>query len=139
MLSEHELGYDRVTLDIIQQTVKFHLDKYDIHNLTTHIYDDPMLNAKIVQIVRRIASEKLEEIEIEATVKVDYPADWWQHFKERWYPKWLQKRFPVGYVSRTETKRTKADVMAFYPKVSLPEHAHYIQFARLKETNIRNW
>jgi hypothetical protein len=33
-----------------------------------------MLNAKIVQIVRRIASEKLEEIEIEATVKVDYPA-----------------------------------------------------------------
>jgi hypothetical protein len=139
MVSEHELGYDRVTLDIIQQTVKFHLDKYDIHNLTTHIYDDPMLNAKIVQIVRRIASEKLEEIEVRAEATIEYPATWWEHFKERWYPEWLKRKFPVKYDLKTETNITKADVMAFYPNVSLPEHAHYIQFARLKETNLRNW
>jgi hypothetical protein len=138
-LSEHELRYDRIILDIIQQTLKFHLDKYDIHNLTTHIYDDPMLNAKIVQIVRRIASEKLEEIEIEATVTVDYPATWWQHFKHRWYPEWLQKRFPVRYISKTETKRTKAEARAFYPQVSLPEHAHHVSLVRLKEDTLRNW
>lgn len=25
----------------------------------------------------------------------DYPADWWQAFKERWFPQWLLKRYPV--------------------------------------------
>ena|SRR3990167_8061060 len=23
-----------------------------------------------------------------------YPADWWQAFKARWFPRWLQRRFP---------------------------------------------
>lgn len=26
-----------------------------------------------------------------------YPSTWWDAFKERWYPKWLLKRFPVEY------------------------------------------
>lgn len=25
----------------------------------------------------------------------EIPADWWQHFKLRWFPKWLKRRFPV--------------------------------------------
>ena len=25
------------------------------------------------------------------------PADWWQGVKERWFPYWLKKRFPVRY------------------------------------------
>jgi hypothetical protein len=26
---------------------------------------------------------------------VEYPADWWQHFKQRWFPNWTVKRYPV--------------------------------------------
>ncbi len=26
-----------------------------------------------------------------------YPADWWQAFKERWFPDWLIKRYPIRY------------------------------------------
>ncbi len=25
---------------------------------------------------------------------VKYPADWWQHFKQRWFPLWAQQRWP---------------------------------------------
>lgn len=26
-----------------------------------------------------------------------YPADWWQAFKERWFPKWAKRKWPVRY------------------------------------------
>jgi hypothetical protein len=25
----------------------------------------------------------------------EHPEDWWQSFKERWFPEWLKKRYPV--------------------------------------------
>ena len=28
---------------------------------------------------------------------IRYPADWWQAFKERWFPASLKRRFPVKY------------------------------------------
>jgi hypothetical protein len=26
-----------------------------------------------------------------------YPLDWWQAFRERWFPKWWLRRWPVAY------------------------------------------
>lgn len=28
-------------------------------------------------------------------IKVSYPSTWWQHFKQRWFPKWVLKKWPV--------------------------------------------
>jgi hypothetical protein len=33
----------------------------------------------------------------DAVPPVQYPKDWWEAFKERWFPKWLLKRYPVRY------------------------------------------
>lgn len=30
------------------------------------------------------------------------PRDWWEHFKQRWFPRWLEERFPVEYGIGTE-------------------------------------
>lgn len=30
-------------------------------------------------------------------LKAQFARDWWQAFKERWFPKWLLRRFPVEY------------------------------------------
>jgi hypothetical protein len=36
-----------------------------------------------------------------------YPADWWQAFKERWFPAWLIERYPVRYhTERIEVRWT---------------------------------
>ena len=47
---------------------------------------------------------------------VTYPEDWWQAFKERWFPKWVLGRYPVRY------KIFEVDVKALYPdfKYSYP-------------------
>ena len=31
------------------------------------------------------------------------PADWWQHFKERWFPAWALMRWPVRYTEHNAT------------------------------------
>lgn len=36
-----------------------------------------------------------------------YPRDWWQAFRERWFPRWWLRRWPVAY--------TVVDVDAIYP------------------------
>jgi len=28
-------------------------------------------------------------------IEESYPADWWQAFKDRWFPKWLLRKYPV--------------------------------------------
>lgn len=52
---------------------------------------------------------------------VKYPKDWWQAFKERWFPAWLKLRYPIEYNSY------KIDLRALYTKVSVPpsQHTYY--------------
>ena len=49
---------------------------------------------------------------------IKYPRDWWQAAKERWFPTWLLKRYPVDY------HVVEIDVKAIYPtfKQSVPTH-----------------
>ena len=48
-------------------------------------------------------------------VECRWPVDWWQAFKERWFPAWAKERWPV----REEVRYLVAREL--YPKVKLPE------------------
>lgn len=50
------------------------------------------------------------------------PANWWQHFKQRWFPKWALRRWPVLYEYH--------DAAVILPKVPVvkPEY-HVPEFA----------
>jgi hypothetical protein len=60
-------------------------------------------------------------------VEIRYPADWWQAFKERWFPKWLLKRYPV-----IETIET-IDIKALYPTINIPNHRAIINVWETEE------
>jgi len=32
--------------------------------------------------------------------EISFPSDWWEAVKERWFPEWLLKRYPVEYTKR---------------------------------------
>lgn len=59
-----------------------------------------------------------DEPVIQKTVK--YPSDWRQAFKERWYPKWLLKKYPVKYTKIELVSQT------LYPdyRPNLPNERH---------------
>lgn len=40
---------------------------------------------------------------------IRYPYNWWQAFKEQWFPKWMLSRWPVKYA------KVVLDVKAIYP------------------------
>ena len=52
--------------------------------------------------------------------EVRWPRTWWEHFKLRWFPPWLVRRFPVRYQTRV------FDTRLAYPHLALPE-SHFGQ------------
>lgn len=63
---------------------------------------------------------------------IKHPRDWWQAFKERWFPVWALDRWPVEYTVHTVT----FDVV--YPdfKPSLPRrHSDYVVMANYDNNN----
>jgi len=49
-------------------------------------------------------------------LSISHPSDWWQAFKDRWFPRWLLKKYPVKFTKHC------FDVRALYPnfKPSVP-------------------
>jgi hypothetical protein len=56
------------------------------------------------------------------TIDIAHPADWWQAFKDRWFPTWAKVRWPV------RSKRLRYEVRAYYPQVSIPQKEHLVRF-----------
>ena len=58
-----------------------------------------------------------------------WPADWWQAFKERWFPLWAKARWPVQY------ERRVVDVMEIYPtyKPALPPDMHQFRLVLMED------
>jgi len=47
----------------------------------------------------------------------EWPADWWQHFKQRWFPRWALRRWPVMMARRDfVAKALYPDYKAFSPE-----------------------
>lgn len=44
---------------------------------------------------------------------IRYPKDWWQAFKERWFPKRFKRWWPIEY--------KVIDIYALYPKIAMPK------------------
>jgi hypothetical protein len=65
-----------------------------------------------LRIVLPLLGERLE------TISVHYPRDWWQAIKERFAPSWCKAIWPIQY------DITEIDVLALYPKISLPKEEH---------------
>lgn len=80
--------------------------------------ENPMLDNIVLHVVQGIMGETLQK------ELVEYPADWWQAFKARWFPGWLRRRYPV------KMRIVELEAAALYPKVSMPEWEHRVKVMR---------
>jgi len=113
--------FDEVTLerfDAVARTVFANETLVSLGNLELRHFIDERICGLVYELRAHLASEKLSRIDVK------YPKDWWQAFKEHWFPKWLLKRYPVQY------HEEHYDVRAFYPKVSLPQEQHYVRIIK---------
>jgi len=72
----------------------------------------------VLQITQTVCSENAGFVEVE------YPIDWWEAIKERWFPDWALKRWPVKY------KKVTVKAKAFYPNVFIPEERYFIRLTK---------
>jgi len=110
---DEEVQYKTVELEKIKLVVMSYLD-----SRLAQFAIDPK-----VEIVSQVewAAESIA-IRIEQQVfgrevqrqECEWPRDWWQAFKERWYPAWAKRRWPVEYERYVITARE------LYPQMALP-------------------
>ena len=66
-----------------------------------HEYD-PVTDKIMVELGMYLFSNKIHT----ETTKKDYPAGWFQGFKESLFPGWLKRKFPVKYMQIFEETKT---------------------------------
>jgi len=81
-------------------------------------HDDFMFDGVTMRIIQMVYGRTMEE------VKAEYPADWWEAFKERWFPAWAKKRWSVRWV------RVRLEAKELYPKLSAPDYQPQLQLYR---------
>ena len=115
--------YETVTLERMKLTAL----QYISRELVDHFAFPPkvdisahdwMFDGVAIRIIQQVYGRTLEE------VKAEYPADWWQAFKERWFPAWAKKRWPVEWV------RVRLEAKELYPKLYMPDHKPQLQLYR---------
>lgn len=128
LIYEHE----RVQLEVVTQAVRAILDDYGLPNENYEL--SVVQGFKLEQVGRDMALHLTRRIpkETVAHFHIKYPKNWKEAFKERWFPNWLLKKFPVKY------NEVKYDVEAFYDKVSLPDKQPYVVFHKVNMNKEEN-
>jgi len=82
-------------------------------NFTNHAAFD--MDMAIVQLILDLPTELLGEY-IETDTHA-YPDGWWQWFRDKWFPRWWLKKYPVQM--KTITLKTVFKPKAIYPQLPL--------------------
>lgn len=115
------VNIETVILEKLQIASQQHLSKHALMGARVDVVREAV-DEMVVQLKAYVWSEQLDRQEIK------YPRDWRQAFKERWFPDWAKRRWPVVYTHHI------FDLKAIYPdiKVSVPEHHHQLRWVKMK-------
>ncbi len=69
-------------------------------NLEIDAVAEAAMDALTMQIYGFVYGQDMDKKE-----KISHPQDWWEAFKERWFPKWALRRWPVRETHHTITFR----------------------------------
>jgi hypothetical protein len=107
---EKDLNFQKILLEKIRFYIKAEQSLEFLRNcIQPEVTLDDFAKTLVGCIKAELTSQKLSHIDIK------YPANWWEAFKERWFLKWLLKKFPVIY------HEEHYDVHAFHPTYILPD------------------
>jgi hypothetical protein len=100
--------------------IKLEKIKFGIHKALSNKFLDDLPDQDIDYFVEQLGEEIVincrsfvlgEHVD---TIHVKYPQDWWQAFKDRWFPQWALNRLPIVYYQKSYD--VKAIYKDFKPK-----------------------
>jgi hypothetical protein len=110
MNTKPEMTVEQRTLEKLELGLRLELDKH-ILGADVQFVEQWAQNRVGVHMRGYLWSERL------GSESVEYPADWWQHFKQRWFPCWALRRWPCKMTRRVfVAKAIYPDYRAIFPK-----------------------
>lgn len=119
-LKEYEIQEIVLNIERMGALRKIPLRYVDVDRVEFSCSIERCMGEMVLSIDHYVATQQLERIEVK------YPADWWQHLKQRWYPIWAIKRWPVKYTCQ------QMEAKALYPKIALPNKDPYVVMRVMK-------
>lgn len=86
--------------------------------IRVELHDSWLVNSIAVRVVQGLLAERIDEI------SETYPADWWQALKERWFPHWALKRWPV------QNKTVCLTSYAVHFQLSMPHEPYFVHLEK---------
>lgn len=83
-------------------------------NLYEHFKDG--IGSMRLELSDYVWAEKFQDTEYLASFEIKYPATWWQHFKQQYFPPWLLKKFPIQEKAAFQIRTINFQRLALYPK-----------------------
>ena len=75
--------------------------------------------------VRRLVAEFPAILDERIQFHESYPENWWEAFKDRWFPEWLKRRYPVRF---REIHIDRPVYKAVCPHLEIPRQGSHIEF-----------
>lgn len=94
-----------INLDRIKVGVRYYLSRHMLDSLAGSLNARVVEDIEINDIGHQFVAYVLgmgREVEI-----VEWPATWWEHFKQRWFPRWALRRWPVRKARREVVRYAK--------------------------------
>ena len=116
----------------VRKTISKHALPSDL-NLANAIVIDLAAEGMVVELSQIIYGKHIYD---EFHYGIDYPTDWWQAFKERWFPMWARNRWWV----KKERIRTVYRRYNMCPHIKAKDNEKHIEFMFMpKETKVPEW
>ena len=112
-----DLAFTSIRLEKIRVGAEIELGERMLMDTSIEVLDDLIVRHFALSLRGYLWGEKTPE----KTIR--YPRDWWEALKERWFPQWALKRWPVRYA----THHIQFNVM--YPefKYALPKEEKILE------------
>lgn len=126
-LYQESTDLQSLTLEKIKIAISRKIEPLGVKGLELHVRQDYLTDSFVLQFIALLTGKKTEKTSEEHKT-VQYPFDWWEAVKERFFPTWLLKKFPAQYKSQTfKILSSTTMVINVCPHQDLPKHdfAHY--------------
>lgn len=119
--------FQQVILEKLRIDIEQTLSMQGLHFARNHAemsaYVDNAARALVVRLTTYlIAGPEEERVDVEEK----WPTDWWQAFRERWFPHWWLRRWPVRYRTLSVHRRFKTRVCPHVNILNKQDHLGWL-------------
>jgi hypothetical protein len=84
---------------------------------------DSQASYLVASLRKKVLANGIETVCFECS----YPKDWWEAFKERWFPKFLLNRYPVEYEIKTFKREVYTRICPHQSVTPRTSHFHFLE------------